>query len=322
MRKQFLTYCLLLLSVVALSQKRIDHTRILVEDQGNGILFSWKKSTKGHKLTPLNGKYIILYDNYSIAGKYRKGLSQGILRRFGADGTLLQEAEYDDRGFPQGEKRCFYPNGKLECRTPFKQGRIDGLYEEWYENGARKTSAEMRDGLHDGITMSWDESGNILSKWNYAKNLRDGVCLTWIYQSPDTLLTEEYYRYDQLVDTSRCYRLESNGQQTLRNITIYDVNGKVLRFESFDGDTHCCLEYDELGQCRLWTQYTGGKLSGRMEYQNGQLHGKFIMYYPGTTKLWKTAQYEHGKLLSSQEFASDGTPITSPETIDAKEMQE
>lgn len=175
MRKQFLTYCLLLLTVVALSQKRIEHTRILVEDQGNGILFSWKKSTKGHKLTPLNGEYIILYDNYFITGKYRKGLSQGTLRRFGADGTLLQEAEYDDRGFPQGEKRCFYSNGKLECRTPFKQGRIDGLYEEWYENGARKTSAEMLDGLHDGITMSWDESGNILSKWNYAKNLRDGA---------------------------------------------------------------------------------------------------------------------------------------------------
>lgn len=315
MKKQFFTYCLLLFAVVAFSQKRISHTQVRVEDQGNGILFSWKKSAKGHKLTPLNGKYVIQYEHYSIIGKYRKGLSQGTLRRYGTGGNLLQETEYDNRGVLHGEKRCFYPDGRLECRIPFERGRMNGVCEEWYENGARKTRAEMRDGLHEGITMSWDESGNILSKWNYVKDVRDGVCFTWIYQSPDTLLTEEYYRNGQLADTSRCYRLEGNGQQTLRNFTVYDGRGKVLRFESFEGDTHCCLEYDEQGQCRLWTQYAGGKLSGRVEYRNGQPHGKAVMYYPGTSNLWKTAEYEQGKLLSSQEFAPDGTPVSGAEDV-------
>lgn len=322
MKKQFLTYCLLFLTVAALSQKRLSHTQVVVEYQSDSVLFSWKKSDRGHKLTPLNGEYVIIYDNYSIVGKYRKGLSQGTLRRYGIDGTLLQEAEFDAQGIPHGEKRFFYPDGRLKCRIPLVRGRINGLYEEWYENGVRKTSAEMQDGVHEGITMSWDESGNILSKWNYTKNLREGVCFTWIYQDPDTLLTEEYYRNGQLVDTARCYCLEGNGQQTLRNFTIYDDHGKVLRFESFDGNTHYCLEYDELGQCRQWTQYTNGILSGRLEYRNGQPHGEAVMYYPGTTHRWKIAVYEHGKLLSSQEFAPDGMPIPPSEMNEGEEGQE
>ena len=64
-----------------------------------------------------------------------------------------------------------YENGKLSGEINLKDGKFDGLLEEWYENGQLKREIKYKEGKKDGLSKQWDEKGNLVKEENW----KDGV---------------------------------------------------------------------------------------------------------------------------------------------------
>ena len=302
--------CLLLFATCVWAQKSISSESVAIENKDDISTF-WKKSKNGKKLSLLNGEYHIQYVDFYISGNFKKGLPLGALHYYTTEnGTLIAAYKFDARGLKHGQQCLFYAGGGRKSAFTSVHGKMEGTYEEWYENGNRKLTAEMKGGEYDGLATAWNEQGEILSEWRYADGLRNGKCLTWIYGNDVTHLNEEYYKDGQPTDTTRFYRLESDGGRTLQSLTIRGEDNALLKFESFDGDTHSCMEYKEDNR-RLWTQYVRGQLSAKAAYEGDVLDGECVMYYPGTSRIWKTAKYDKGKLIYQEEYSPDGTRITT-----------
>ncbi len=91
-----------------------------------------------------NGKKVIvgleeLYEEgqIKIKGAYNKKYQrQGIWRSYYVDGTEWSIGEYAN-GVENGEKKVWYPNGKLRYQGEIKNGKPDGIWVFWDEQGVK-----------------------------------------------------------------------------------------------------------------------------------------------------------------------------------------
>jgi antitoxin component YwqK of YwqJK toxin-antitoxin module len=95
------------------------------------------------ELTP----HIEYYDNGNVAVKGQKnsvGQEEGIWEFFYSNGNIQ------------------YSNGNIQCRTPYKEGKADGIQEVFYESGNIHWRTPYKEGKRDGIQEWFDEQGNII----------------------------------------------------------------------------------------------------------------------------------------------------------------
>ena len=68
-----------------------------------------------------------------------------------------------------GEEIRYYPNGKIEIRQNFKNGRLDGKYERNNEAGAPVERGQFKGGEKDG-KWTWFDHGREV----YTAKFKDG----------------------------------------------------------------------------------------------------------------------------------------------------
>ena len=61
----------------------------------------------------------------------------------------------------------FYENGQKKEEGNFKDGKLDGLYEQWHENGQKMGKANYKDGELDGLWAEWHSNGQKFAEVNY-----------------------------------------------------------------------------------------------------------------------------------------------------------
>ena len=64
----------------------------------------------------------------------------------------------------------------MKSRGNYKDGRQDGVYEEWYENGQPKGQVNYKDGKREGKQCWWDESGELQYWGNFKNDKPHGIC--------------------------------------------------------------------------------------------------------------------------------------------------
>ena len=83
-----------------------------------------------------------------------------------SNGNVRIKGQRNSKGQQEGIWEWFFENGNIRRRTPYKDGKIDGIVEGFYEkgfyeNGNIHCRAPYKEGKEDGIEEEFDEQGNI-----------------------------------------------------------------------------------------------------------------------------------------------------------------
>ncbi len=227
------------------------------------------------------GKYEIYYTDGKpqIIGNYKKGKLQGLYTQYYENGIKRSETNYID-GLKTGEEKYWHTNGKINNintykyfkinDTPYSQlegivmaynsngnvtqksfyknGKINGLREEWHTNGKKKSEIEYCNGEHCGIEKYWDIKGRITSekKLVQAENDKNNYILAYAKEFKDSVLIA-YYQYNNngnLYNTNKYYdngTLKSTIHKLSHGSSIYEQSHIERTIKYYDNGN---IEYD------------------------------------------------------------------------------
>jgi antitoxin component YwqK of YwqJK toxin-antitoxin module len=78
-----------------------------------------------------------------------------------SNGNVRVKGQKNSVGQREGIWEYFYPNGNIEGRIPYKEGKMDGIVELFYPSGNIYRRTPYVEGKEDGIAEEFDEQGNI-----------------------------------------------------------------------------------------------------------------------------------------------------------------
>jgi antitoxin component YwqK of YwqJK toxin-antitoxin module len=61
----------------------------------------------------------------------------------------------------------YYPSGKIQKETTYKNNVKEGMYKEYDESGTLMVEANYKDDKRDGIYKRYNENGNLMIEGNY-----------------------------------------------------------------------------------------------------------------------------------------------------------
>jgi len=113
------------------------------------------------------------------------------------NGNVWVKGQKNQYGRNEGIWECFWENGNIHRRTPFKGGKEDGIEEGFYPNGNIYWRTPHKEGKRDGIQIFYDEQENITKTYLW----KDGKLIeeTKPKPQPDPQLIDSMamrYRHD------------------------------------------------------------------------------------------------------------------------------
>lgn len=115
---------------------------------------------------------------------------EGLYQRFSETGQLLEEAAYSNDTL-QGERKYYYPNGKVESIEHYQNGVFQGKYQKFYEDGSIQVEQEYTDGVLEGLSIAYYPNGVVKEKVTMRQNEENGPFTE--YNENGTLKTEGQY---------------------------------------------------------------------------------------------------------------------------------
>lgn len=144
--------------------------------------------------------------------------------------------------------------GQVYKKFEWKDGELNGIYEEYHENGIISTRDNFIKNKREGLSETYFDNGNIRSKCNYIDNVPDGL-----YESfnevgnKDSIInykngvlngvTEFYFQSGELM--VKCYF--SNGKKEGIQ-ERFNEKGKLVSMTTFKND----LEVSKKNQLSIW----------------------------------------------------------------------
>jgi antitoxin component YwqK of YwqJK toxin-antitoxin module len=209
----------------------------------------------------------------------------------------------------------FHENGQSSAIQNYKDGEWDGLWECFYENGQLEKRGNLKDGKREGLWEEFHENGQLKCRESYIDGVAEGF-------------HEEFYENGQLEIRGNLKDGKQNGliEQFYENGQIKaKVNFKDGKdngpFERFyengqlesrghykDGKANGPFEwFHENGQLRSKVNYKDGKENGPFEYfhENGELKARGHYKYGIKEGLWEWFN-ENGQLESKGDLNKDG----------------
>ncbi len=93
----------------------------------------------------------------------------------------------------------YHENGQLKVRRNFKDGKRDGLSEDFYENGQLNSKENYKEGELNGLREYYNEKGQLKFIQNWKDGKPDSL---WEYFDEEGNLTEtEEYKNGELIET-------------------------------------------------------------------------------------------------------------------------
>jgi len=231
-------------------------------------------------------------------------------------------------GVMYSDDEAAVPN-KCECthEAHYKNGKLDGLKQEFYTNGILKYKGEFEAGKPVGKHDFFDKDGNPAKTQEYdsegsyteiifnenGDKIGEGFYdketdeKTIKYFKDDEIQKEETYKGKQL---SKITYYE-NGHKKKEEIFIgqtkqtvlFDQNGIPTAQQSFDTATGqksgTWVVFDETGQKKTEKVYQNNKVVKYQEYNNGKKDGKGFILDPNTGEKTEFL-YKNGKLVHNR----------------------
>tara|TARA_Y100001936_G_scaffold253082_1_gene315693 strand:+ start:1502 stop:2479 length:978 start_codon:yes stop_codon:yes gene_type:complete len=237
-----------------------------------------------YKNGKLNGTYITYWDEYntmnsgdSVVNRVPKNSKNNesywhnaLSKTIGRQVTI---ETYKD-GILNGLFEEYYPNGQLKTKVIYKNGRKDGLYESYWNNGQEKAKNIYKNGIIKDGTYKWFWKN---SQLHLVRTYKNGK-LEGLYKA--------FYKHGQLRNTGEYSNNYKNGI-----FESYWFNGQLRGKEIFrygirvDGD--------------FISYWYNGKILERGTYKNGKLEGAYYLFFKNG-KLELQKYYNNGVEISCE----------------------
>lgn len=139
---------------------------------------------------------------------------EGRYQRFSAEGGLVEEAFFKNDTL-DGERKLFYPGGKVEIVETYRRGVFHGPYRRYYESGALYAEQTYVDGQLEGLSTVYYPNGQVKEKVVLEHNEENG---------PFT----EYYENGAL-KAEGSYIPDEDGGLEQGELREYDSTGVLVR---------------------------------------------------------------------------------------------
>jgi len=139
----------------------------------------------------------------------------GLYQRFSPAGALIEEAHYLADSL-EGERKYFFPNGKVESIERYQNNQIHGKFQAFYEDGQLKIEQDFVQGALTGLSIRYHPNGKIQEKVILKDNVENGPFSE--YHENGNLKTEGTYAPNE----------EGDGLEE-GEIKEYDETGQLIR---------------------------------------------------------------------------------------------
>lgn len=139
---------------------------------------------------------------------------EGLYQKFRPDNTLLEESHYHNDTL-EGERKYFYPSGKVESVEHYQRGVIEGKFQKFYENGSLRVEQTYVNGALNGQSIGFYPNGVVSERVMLRNNEEDG---------PFT----EYYENGK-IKAEGTYIPGDDGPLENGELKEYDETGTLIR---------------------------------------------------------------------------------------------
>jgi antitoxin component YwqK of YwqJK toxin-antitoxin module len=280
-----------------------------------------------YKSTIDEGEYVFFYSNGNRrqTGKLKQGIDCDTVYRFDIHGQpqnkyiRLHQDSTVLNIWPDGPFKAHYSTCELAvegkrlnnalvdtCIDYFRSGKVrtysfcrkDTVWrEDFHENGVLLHKGVKIAKLIDGADTVWYPSGTLKEVWFYSNGKEYGE--SRLYYPSGALRHINNYDNGKAVGLSTSW-YENGHVDIIQNF----VNGQNSgMYEDYYPNGVLCKRGNMVNNEKhgLWTTYyDNGTISSKGYYQNNHTHGT-TRYFTFTGKLWRIAEYEHGKEVSFEE---------------------
>ncbi len=190
-------------------------------------------------------------------------------------GSLAEE--FSDHMRLHGPCFIWFKDGKIQEKSNYKNGTLDGYYCRYYENGQIRSELKYKNGTLDGLQTEWYDNGQINTETNFINGNIDGVQCFW-------------YKNGQ-VGSKGIYK---NG--LLTSAVAYLPNGELCKVTKVSNGDGVMAFY-----------YENSKLANEYAYKLGKPHGIWKIYYQDGGLYSESAYIMGVKNGIEKVFKQDGT---------------
>lgn len=138
-----------------------------------------------------NSAFTIFYDqkkNKISEGKVVDKLREGSWKYYHEASKIVMTLENYVKGKLEGNRKIFFPSGKLAEESNYKNNVRQGAYKKYTENGIVLEETTYLNGEFHGQTIYRDPLGNIVAKGVYKNGKKKGI---WQFFENGKLVSEE-----------------------------------------------------------------------------------------------------------------------------------
>ncbi len=223
-------------------------------------------SIENYRNDTLHGPFITYHKNgvKESDGTYENGKLKGAYRSWHDNGQLSMEGSYTN-GELQGPWKQYHENGKLKINETFEKGKVSGEYAEYYENGQLFHKCVYVNGKASGEVNYFDRDGKLFFIYTY-----DG----------DVTKLARYF--------------DKSGKE----VGVSERKSKRLNLTTYypDGYKRSEAEYNDKSEIigpEVY-YYRSGVKSSENSYEDGNLNGLSVTYFPNGKKQ-ATTEYVNGE---------------------------
>lgn len=154
------------------------------------------------------------------------------------DGTKKSQYIFIKSTGIEGEFFSYHPNGKIENRYTYKNGKREGIHTSYYDDGKLRSVYKFKNNEPDGDYFGFNWSGNISSNGTYKNGKKIGI--HYFYNNYGIVTETQVYPIDMPIETtakvqSKTSTIPKNTPKAITPTTpIAQRKNKPIRVDAFD----------------------------------------------------------------------------------------
>jgi antitoxin component YwqK of YwqJK toxin-antitoxin module len=226
-----------------------------------------------------------------------KGSKNGKYKNYDREGHLILDGSFLN-GKLEGDNTAYYPNGAVEHRFTYKDGKKSGVNLEYHSNGKTRVKETAALKGIEITQLTYDENELLVSEKKFRNEKPHGTW-TFYFEGTKKIKRKESYENGKLSGTR--YTYFSNGKLATEEIFKFNLLAGPFKTYYEDGTRESEGEYRSNRRHGLFTGYhANGKMREQGEYIADKKH-KVWKEFDTQGNLKRTLIFKAGILVETRE---------------------
>ena len=232
--------------------------------------------------------------------------------------TIKSKGLFDAAGNRIGEWLLYYPDGSIQEKINYKEGKKNGIAQGWFKNGNPWYTEYYYNDLLDGLQTIYYYNGNLKSETKYKADKKDGLSKECF--STGLVRVTANFKEDKREGLTATY-YKHGVTESVWNYKNDMAEGPLKNFSenSLVAEEGNAIEGKKEG---LWNAYyENGKLKEKTTYIKGDITGEYFQYFK-TGTISQKGNYYKGKADGKVELYDEDGKISSDYVYDKGKLKE